>query len=178
MPWRSDESGTDRRLSFYLGKTTWQPCMGGRAAQWCHLLYNVKLCNIEAPTSDHSTILIEFTCKNITLSTRAFRFENLWLQEKDCKDVVLLSWTTSKSLPLMEKIPACGSDIIAWGQTKTGKFKSHIYTCRTRMNLLRSKTDKVSLKGYEDALTEYNHRSPSTRNFLETTSKTPLAQRW
>ena len=78
----------------------------------------------------------------------------------------------------MEKIPACGFDIIAWGQTKTGKFKSHIYTCRTRMNLLRSKTDKVSLKGYEDALTEYNHISPSTRNFLETTSKTILAQRW
>ena len=40
-----------------------------------------------------------------------FRFENSWLREPDCAEIVEKSWSSAVGLPILIKISVCNSDL-------------------------------------------------------------------
>ena len=82
---------------------------------WLNIFSYVKLQNLESSMSDHSPILLDFVVTINLVRASRFRFENAWLHEKDCSEVVSHSWNASQGLSLSNKIENYGRDLFAWG---------------------------------------------------------------
>lgn len=67
-----------------------------------------KLYNLEISTSDHSPILLEIHKVVYTTVTRKFKFENAWLREPLCKQIVEDSW---QGVSLQQKIAHCANSL-------------------------------------------------------------------
>lgn len=63
----------------------------------------VKLTNLEISTSDHCPIFLEPMEVFHTVPTKTFRFENAWLREPMCKQIVEEVWYRMQGNSLQEK---------------------------------------------------------------------------
>lgn len=120
-------------------------------ASWLQLFPSVKLYNLEGSTSDHNPILLIPESVSKMGGHRSFRFENAWLTEPMCKQVVMDSWETAAHNDIQSKIKYCGKNLQEWGKEITGKFSSRIKACRLEMKRLRKCRDIVSVQKYKDS---------------------------
>lgn len=75
--------------------------------RWMEIHNEARLYNIEILTSDHSPILLEVD-KSANMNVgRRFRFENAWLKESMCKDIVLSCWESNEGLGYNQKLADC-----------------------------------------------------------------------
>lgn len=58
---------------------------------WFNLFRNAEVLNLEVETSDHSALLLRYGNFS-SQSRKRFRFENYWVSESDCKEVVRYGW--------------------------------------------------------------------------------------
>lgn len=82
-----------------------------------------KLINLEVSTSDHSLILLELRKPTAVTPTRRFRFENAWLREPICQQIVTEVWITNSKHSLYMKLQEFSDILSKWGQQITGNFK-------------------------------------------------------
>lgn len=87
-------------------------------------------------------------------SNRCFKFENAWLTEPLCKELVKNSWSQSGSESLQEKLIKCSSVLQRWGKNITGNFKERIKLCKSRIAYLHGRRDQVSVKQFKKAQDE------------------------
>ena len=64
--------------------------------------------------SNHSTLLLDFMEK-MKDRKRRFRFENAWLKESECREIVVGNWERSVSGHIQDKIQLCSGDLWIWG---------------------------------------------------------------
>uniref|UniRef100_A0A803Q4W9 CCHC-type domain-containing protein n=1 Tax=Cannabis sativa TaxID=3483 RepID=A0A803Q4W9_CANSA len=81
---------------------------------------------------------------------KTFRFENAWLREPMCKEVVRSSWEGLSGRGLVEKIEGCGVALEAWGKDFTGNFKDRINQCKMVIRNLKKKRDEVSVRVHKE----------------------------
>lgn len=62
-----------------------------------------------------------------------FRFENCWLREKRCSDIVLESWTKTENLELQQRIGICAIELKNWGGRLVKDFKDRLRRSRERI---------------------------------------------
>ncbi|KAK6130022.1 hypothetical protein DH2020_036244 [Rehmannia glutinosa] len=74
---------------------------------WLANLPNDKVWNLESLMSDHSPIFLELGKQYRVKRVRKFRFENVWLREKDCKEIVVNGWNKGCETILTGKIETC-----------------------------------------------------------------------
>ena len=55
---------------------------------WISLFQNVGVFNLEASSSDHSILFLDFLSVG-QMRKRSFRFENSWLKGPECREVVI-----------------------------------------------------------------------------------------
>ncbi|KAL8106281.1 hypothetical protein AgCh_029900 [Apium graveolens] len=91
-------------LGFIGTKFTWERSRGqinwvqerlerGLANQdWCNMFPMTEVKVLEVATSDHLPLFLQLNKHVYTPKARQFRFENVWLKEKDCVNVVKNSW--------------------------------------------------------------------------------------
>ncbi|XP_074324163.1 uncharacterized protein LOC141661078 [Apium graveolens] len=85
-----------------------------------------KLTNIEVSTSDHSPIFLEPKIVTKPLQVKRFKFENAWLREPMCLQIVKETWSMHQHKSIQEKIALCSEMLSSWGKEITGNFKDRI----------------------------------------------------
>lgn len=89
------------------GTDTWiQERLDRRFANqgWKDLFPSAKITVIEVSTSDHLPLLLQLNSQVYVPKTRKFRFENVWIQEAECINIVKNSWESIEEKSIMEKI--------------------------------------------------------------------------
>ncbi|KAM6583826.1 hypothetical protein CsatB_010828 [Cannabis sativa] len=118
---------------------------------WRTLFPEACLSNLEASTSDHCPIFLEPTVRVSFRTPRRFRFENAWLSEPMCYQLVQDCWDTQSHESISGKISKCAEVLARWGKEVTGDFKARIKHCKTTMSILKPKMDAESVKQYDEA---------------------------
>ncbi|XP_062086986.1 uncharacterized protein LOC133793707 [Humulus lupulus] len=93
---------------------------------WFNLFLYAKLFNLDFSTSNHCPILLEFNFAPVTHSLKKFKFENAWLREPMCTQIIRDSWEVCREGNIQEKIRYCGMALMDWGKDYTGNFAGRI----------------------------------------------------
>ena len=63
--------------------------------KWFDLFSTTMVHNEDASTSDHTAVNLELSSRKCG-SYRKFRFENSWIKETDCRDIVAHGWERAR----------------------------------------------------------------------------------
>uniref|UniRef100_A0A803NLX7 Zinc knuckle CX2CX4HX4C domain-containing protein n=1 Tax=Cannabis sativa TaxID=3483 RepID=A0A803NLX7_CANSA len=118
---------------------------------WLDMFNAAKLYNLEVSTSDHCPIFMDLTSELMTPSLRRFRFENAWLREPLCIQIVKESWDGSVGSDIQRKVAVCSRQLQNWGKEYTGKFKERIGRWKKEMNRWKSGRDESSIMNFKQA---------------------------
>lgn len=136
------------------GTTAWTEVRLDRALTtmtWLNMFPVAKLYNLEGSSSDHSPILLTPEGNTKAGVRQKFRFENAWLTEPMCKQLVEESWGPESSEDIQIKIKTCGEKLQQWGKEITSRFGDRIKNCKKEMKRLRKCRDALSVKEFNDA---------------------------
>ena len=109
------------------GQATWTDVRLDRAMVnqgWSNFFPDSKLFNLEFSCSDHCPLLIEVLQQQRLPFNRQFLFENAWLKDPLCYQIVRDCWQLNEDRALGEKIKLCVEKLNSWGRDYTGDFKS------------------------------------------------------
>lgn len=116
--------------------------------QWLEIYKEATLFNIEISTSDHTPIFLELNNSITIANSRRFRFENAWLKEAMCKDIVLDCWESNGELGYSQKLQACQTKLGVWGKEITWKFTQGIRDCKNHLKHLKQRKDRDYIRLY------------------------------
>ena len=132
---------------------------------WLHLFPKAKVSSLEASCYDHLPIFLDPNLVVNSPRIKKFRFENTWLREADCIEIVKGSWSSSVGMPIQSQIEACGSALLRWGNHFSRDFRARLLDCKKKMVLLRGKRDSASMDCFFEARKRYNKLLHSHETF-------------
>ncbi|XP_019175665.1 PREDICTED: uncharacterized protein LOC109170987 [Ipomoea nil] len=115
-----------------------------------YMLEDCGFIDLDVITYDHSAIHIEIKGPSIARQRRKFMFENAWLKETGCKDIVLGAWNASVGDIVPSRLNICGASLKSWGGSFTKRTEKEIAHLQSRLNDLREKCDANSLNLFRD----------------------------
>nr|GMC79700.1 uncharacterized protein LOC109184133 isoform X2 [Ipomoea batatas] len=110
---------------------------------------------IVSSRSDHLPILIKVVERRSHWNLRRYKFENLWLQEATCREIVIKSWESSLGLDLLHRIDHCNAAVWKWGKSFTRKFRERIDYWSRRMEALKRRSDHQGCLLFREA--QFHH---------------------
>ncbi|KAH9763510.1 reverse transcriptase domain-containing protein [Citrus sinensis] len=159
---------------FDLGMSDWveeRLDRGLASSSWIHLFPTAKVTSVEASCSDHLPIFLEPVPMVRSPRTKKFRFENSWLREPDCCDVVKVIWASTLGVPIQNRLASCGTALLHWGNHLTQDFQARIFYCKRKMALLRGHRDSASVDSFYEARKCYNELLHSHEIFWKQRAK-------
>lgn len=105
---------------------------------------------LEVATSDHLPLFLQINKQVYRSKEKRFRFENVWLREKECMQVVKNGWEEAEDRNLLEKIEFCGVKLQEWGGGLSNEYKKQSLELRTRLRKLRSRRDVQGVQLYNE----------------------------
>nr|GMD75268.1 uncharacterized protein LOC109167502 [Ipomoea batatas] len=108
---------------------------------WCDLFSNAKACSVTTPKSDHMPLHLQILPPPIPNPKPRFRFENLWLRDAHCRDVMIESWSKTHGQNLMERVGRCSKAIWLWGKEFSRNFQKRLDFWRKRMVSTKNRRD-------------------------------------
>ena len=78
--------------------------------EWHKTFDTTSVLNVDAPPSDHTTILLTLN-NTMTHRKHRFRFENSWHREDDCREVVQKFWGAAGDVDIQERIKIYGKEL-------------------------------------------------------------------
>lgn len=139
------------------GTTAWVELCLDRALvtqQWLDIHKEATLFNLEVTTSDHTPILLVLNKGIANTNVKRFRFENAWLREPMCKDIVMHCWDSNKNSEFSHKLQVCQAQLEVWGKEITRNFTQRICECKHKLKHLKPRRDVDFVRFY----TEEQHR--------------------
>ncbi|XP_074342351.1 uncharacterized protein LOC141679878 [Apium graveolens] len=106
---------------------TWERCRGtdlwiherldrGLAnREWMEFFPNATVKVVDVSTSNHLPLFLDLNKKVYVPKEKRFRFENIWIHEKDCFNVVNNCWMDMERRDLMQKLAQCCVKLEEWG---------------------------------------------------------------
>lgn len=87
--------------------------------------------------SDHSpiSILCSLKARKKRKKTRLYRFEELWLQDEDCEEVVAAAWSHTRG-PANRRILATGENLKIWGENRFGNPFIQVVALKDKLKAL------------------------------------------
>ncbi|KAL2926785.1 hypothetical protein RDABS01_028375, partial [Bienertia sinuspersici] len=120
--------------------------------------------HLEKRQSDHLPILLN--CKgrpdagNERRHRKLYRFEEMWVRDESCQDVIPEAWRGSNST--ISKLKGTASKLTRWNKEKFGSFAKEMRACRTQMkNLMeQDQTKEVidMMRALDDRMDELEAR--------------------
>lgn len=101
----------------------------------------MKLTNLEVSTSNHTPIFFEPVVVIKTNHVKCFRFENAWLREPMCQEIVKETWSRYTEKSLQEKLSRCAEILSDLGKEVTGSFKTRINHHKKIMKAMKGRRD-------------------------------------
>ncbi|KAL8124336.1 hypothetical protein AgCh_012113 [Apium graveolens] len=93
---------------------------------WFDLFPMAKLYTMEGSPSDHCPIYLEPKGNQRWQRKKRFRFENAWLTEPLCMQIVKDNWEVNEDSSIVYKVQQCGEKLEVWGREVTGCFSKRI----------------------------------------------------
>ncbi|XP_019172076.1 PREDICTED: uncharacterized protein LOC109167509 [Ipomoea nil] len=104
-----------------------------------------RVFNIQTDSSDHTALFLDIGGVDHVLRPRGFRFENAWLLDGGCREVVEREWSNTPGLALQARLGVCGLGLRRWGGDRHHKYGKRVEGIKKEMNGLRGSRDPVSL---------------------------------
>ncbi|XP_074323065.1 uncharacterized protein LOC141660009 [Apium graveolens] len=114
-------------LGFIGKKFTWEKSRGtngwvqerldrGVATQsWRRLFPDAVVRVLDVAPSDHLPLSLQLNKQVYAPKAKRFRFENTWIREQDCWNVIKSSWETTAGKDIMHRIQFCCLKLEEWG---------------------------------------------------------------
>lgn len=134
------------------GKEEWTEVHLDRAVtskSWLNMFPLAKLYNLEGSTSDHSPIFVVPKKSEQSRGRGKFRFENAWLLEPMCYQVVMESWKEVEGDDIQQKIKKCSENLEVWGREITSNFSGTIKKCKADLKKYRGRRDLQATEKFE-----------------------------
>ncbi|XP_019151004.1 PREDICTED: uncharacterized protein LOC109147802 [Ipomoea nil] len=112
---------------------------------WLQTNDRARVYNIRTDSSDHSALFLDIRGADHVVRPRGFRFENAWLLDGGCREVVEREWSNSPGLALQARLGMCGRGLRRWGGDRHHKYGKRAKGIRKEMNALRGSRDPASL---------------------------------
>lgn len=128
-------------LGFVGNQFTWERSRGkynwvqeqldrGLANQaWRDLFPAAKVKVWDVSTSDHFPLYLQLNKQVYVPRVTRFRFENVWIREKECLNLVKHAWASTEGQGILDKIQFCCFKLHEWGGGETKKFRDKIQIC-------------------------------------------------
>lgn len=120
-------------------------------SKWWDAFQSAQLFNLEVTFSDHNSIFMQLEEGQRNNYVSRFRFENAWLTDSRCLDLVRENWNIVSSNSVQEKLDRCKTALDGWGRNITGDFRSRIKSCKVLLKSLQNRRDVVSINRYKEA---------------------------
>lgn len=104
----------------------------------------------EGTPSDHSPIYLEPIRAATWTKRRFFKFENAWLIEPFCAQIVKDNWEVGGTQSIIQKVRHCSESLEVWGREITGCFSKRIKECKSMLKQLRGARDGQSIEKYKE----------------------------
>nr|GLL44928.1 uncharacterized protein LOC109158536 [Ipomoea trifida] len=85
------------------------------------------------PYSDHLPLILYPRVLQRFLRRKRFLFDNMWLREDKCREIVAQSWSRSAGRDTLFRIESCAEDIWRWGRNYNKDFQRKIKNCKARL---------------------------------------------
>lgn len=118
---------------------------------WVDLFGEARASSIIASSSDHLPIVLWPYPSIRFKGRRRFEFENSWIKEGECRDIVNRSWNLSRGFNLASRVDLCGKAIWEWGRKRTVHFKPKIDYYKHQMEQFHHKKDNYGVQAYAEA---------------------------
>ncbi|XP_019172068.1 PREDICTED: uncharacterized protein LOC109167502 [Ipomoea nil] len=122
---------------------------------WCEMFTSAKACSVTTPKSDHMPLHLQILPPPIHNPSIRYRFENLWLREAHCREVMIDSWSKSHGQDLMNRVGRCGKAIWIWGKNFARDFQRRLDFWRRRMESTKHRRDQLGISQFSEAQAQY-----------------------
>lgn len=106
-------------------------------------------------TSDYLLVFLQLHKQVYVTRRKRFKFENVWLREDECKQVVQNGWDDAGGRDITEKIMLCGTKLQKWDGGVNKEYREKLQLCRERLRRLRSRRDTLGVNLYNEVRWEF-----------------------
>lgn len=115
--------GTNRLIQERLDR-------GLATTAWIDMFPCAEVRVLEVSTSDHKPLFLNLHRQVYVQRQRRFRFENMWIGEAECKNIIQNYWTDDNGLQLMDKLVRCCAKLEEWGGGLVKDMKLKMADCQ------------------------------------------------
>ncbi|XP_074322934.1 uncharacterized protein LOC141659900 [Apium graveolens] len=140
------------------GKETWiqeRLDRGMATSRWTEMFPLAEVKILEVTTSDHMPILLQLNRQVFVQRGRRFKFENMWIKDRECRNIVQACWEEEDGGDLMGKIMRCCTKLEEWGGGLIHEMKLNMGKYRKEMQRYRSRRDIFGIQKYDTARCHY-----------------------
>ena len=117
---------------------------------------DVEIRSLDISLSNYLPLLLVLKKVFYVPKPKTFSFDNVWLKERECRQVVERSWTASAGFDLQHKIALCRFELMKWGAKLTQDFKQRLDVCRMKLKKLGSLRDTRGVIEFNTTKDEYH----------------------
>ncbi|XP_062103848.1 uncharacterized protein LOC133814961 [Humulus lupulus] len=136
-------AGTDRWVEVRIDRAI-------SSHSWLQLFPMAKLFNLGISTSDHSPLFLDPRFVLHGPYVKKFRFENAWLREPLCHQVVGDAWGRHPGRDILGKVAYCGEVLGRWGKEVTGNLNFRIEVSKRRLLRLKGRRDEGAMSRFKE----------------------------
>lgn len=119
---RNTENWVEERLDWVFTSERWQT-----------MFPETVVYNINAPSSDHSMLLVEMEKMLFSKQSQLFHFENAWVNEPECEAITKWCWSGQSRESVISLMGKCKDSLADWGKGITNRFQKIINECKERL---------------------------------------------
>lgn len=118
------------------------------STNWYESYPDTRLTNLELTSSDHCPSFFEPVVQTSGVFLRRFRFENAWLKDPLCYEIVKDCWNADEGGSIFTKLNLCATKLASWGKEITENFTKRIRWCKGEMKKLKQRRDAGSVQQF------------------------------
>nr|GMC95745.1 uncharacterized protein LOC109184133 isoform X2 [Ipomoea batatas] len=116
---------------------------------------HAKAVSIVASKSDHMPLYLELQPHSFVRHKGRFRFENMWLRDSMCREIMIESWSRTTGQHLLDRVERGGKAIWNWGKSFAKDFSKRLQYWRNRMEITKGRRDPRGIILYKEAQAQY-----------------------
>ena len=105
--------------------------------EWFLKFAGTKIHHLSSNNSDHCPLWIIPDGLEVPQVTKPFRFEEMWLVDRGCTEIVEAVWAVpdeaEPAVKVIKKIKKCGKELHAWNRTHFGNVRSELKKKRKQL---------------------------------------------
>ena len=105
-----------------------------------------KVHHLHSDSSDHSPLWITLDGLDIPSFSKPFRFEEMWLSNRGCSDIVEMVWLSTEGGEVhdhvIRKIDKCGKELREWNRNCFGNVRTELSRKRKELK----EAEKVAMR--------------------------------